>query len=339
MDDIARECGVSKMTVSRVLAGRRGVSGAMREKVFSVAKELNYESNILASNFAQRRSGFVGVATPFEGLLQTNFLAMVFRGCQQVLRDSQWDFALFDLLSPSFSDGSKLEKLYRSRKVDGLLVVAPHLDDQFLSTLTHLKILLVVVGEMVTSSDVSCVACDDYQGIELACDHLYSLGHRRIAFVGGPQDLASARRRENAYVEFCRRRNLRLPGTFTQVGDYTMHSGHAAGSELLASKDRPTAIIAANDTMAFGLIECARKLKIEVPSDVSIVGFDDLPMAAEIFPPLTTVCQPVAEMAARAAQLLMNAFDTGQRPEERIVLPVHLVQRASTAPPPSETIS
>ena len=338
MDDIARACGVSKMTVSRVLAGRRGASGAMREKVLSVAKQLDYESNILASNFAQRRSGFVGVATPFEGLLQTNFLAMVFRGFQQVLRDSQWDFALFDILSPSFSDGSKLEKLYRSRKVDGLLVVAPHLDDQFLATLTDLKILLVVVGEMVTSSNVSCVACDDYQGITLACDHLYSLGHRRIAFVSGPPDLASARRRENAYVEFCRQRDLRLPGAFIHMGDYTMRSGHAAGMALLSAKKRPTAIIAANDMMAFGLIECARKLKIGVPAGVSIVGFDDLPMSAEIFPPLTTVHQPVSEMASRAAQLLVNAFDTGRRPEERIVLPVHLVQRASTAAPPPEHV-
>ena len=334
MDDIARECGISKMTVSRVLAGRGGASSTLREKVLLVAKQLNYENNILASNFARRRSGFIGVATAFKGLLHSHYLAEVFKGFQQIIHDSVWDFALFDILSPSFSDGRKLQKLYRSRKVEGLLVVAPHLDDKFLATLANLQILLVVVGEMVTASDVSCVVCDDVQGILLACEHLYTLGHRCIAFVGGPQDLATAIRRKNAYVEFCRSRDLQLPPEFIQEGDYTMGSGRVAGVKLLAAKNRPTAIIAANDMMAFGLIESARELKIDVPREVSIVGFDDLPTAAERYPPLTTVHQPVVEMAARAARILVNAFDTGRRAEQQVVLPVHLVERGSTTYPP-----
>ena len=333
MDDIARECGVSKMTVSRVLSGRRGASTAMREKVLSVAKRFNYESNILASNFAQRRSGFVGVATPFEGLIGSNYLAEVFRGFQQTLSDSVWDFALFDILSPSFSDGSKLEKLYRSRKVEGLLVVAPHTDDEFLSTLANLQMLLVVVGEMVAHSNVSCVVCDDSQGIELACNHLYSLGHRQIGFVGGPQDLATARRRQSAYLKFCRSRKLKVPREYTQVGAYTMESGRLAGSELLGQKNRPTAIVAANDMMAFGLLEAARELRLDVPRELSIVGFDDLTSEVERYPRITTVHQPVVEMAARGAQLLVQAMETGKRPEQRIVLPVHLVRRSSTAAP------
>ena len=333
MDDIARECGVSKMTVSRVLAGRRGASGVLREKVLSVARELNYENNVLAANFARRRSGFIGVATPFEGLIGSSYLADVFRGFQQVISDSVWDYALFDVLSPSFSDGSKLEKLYRSRKVDGLLVVAPHTDDGFLATLAHLKIRLVVVGEMVASSSVSCVVCEDARGIGLACDHLFSLGHRKIAFVRGPQDLTTARRRVTAYLKFCRTHGLKLPGEFMQAGSYTMESGRLAGLKLLSARDRPTAIVAANDMMAFGLLEAARDLQIEVPREVSIAGFDDLSSGTVRYPKITTVHQPVVEMAARAAQLLVSSLETGHRPDERIVLPVHLVQRASTAPP------
>lgn len=305
----------------------------MRAKVLSVAKQLNYENNVLAANFAQRRSGFVGVATPFEGLLASSYLADIFKGFQQVLSDSVWDFALFDILSPSFSDGSKLEKLYRSRKVEGLLLVAPHTDDEFLATLADLQIALVVVGEMVASSSVSCVVCDDGQGIGLACDHLYSLGHRRIAFVGGPQDLTTARRRQVAYLKFCRSKELRLPGEFTHAGAYTRESGRLAGLELLSVENRPSAVVAANDMMAFGLIEAARELGLEVPRDLSVVGFDDLFSSAERFPSITTVHQPVVEMAAHAARLLVSAMETGRKPDQRIVLPVHLVCRASTAPP------
>ena len=333
MDDIARECGVSKMTVSRVLAGRPGASSAMREKVLSVAKQFNYENNVLAANFAQRRSGFVGVATPFEGLLGSSYLADVFKGFQQVISDSTWDFALFDVLSPTFSDGSKLEKLYRSRKVDGLLVVAPHTNDGFLETLADLDILLVIVGEMMASSSASCVVCDDTQGIELACDHLFELGHRQIAFVGGPQNLATARRRQAAYISFCRGQNLRLPAEFTQAGAYTRESGRQAGLKLLSVRNRPTAVVAANDMMAFGVIDAARELHLAVPQDVSVVGFDDLSSTGERYPLITTVHQPVVEMAARAAGLLVGAMETDHKPDQRIMLPVHLVKRATTAPP------
>lgn len=333
MDDIARECGVSKMTVSRVLAGRGGAGQAMREKVLSIAKQLNYESNILASSFAQKRSGFVGVATPLEGLIGSSYLAEVFKGFQQILSDSVWDFALFDILSPSFSDGSKLEKLYRSKKVEGLLVVAPHTDDKFLATLADLDIRLVVVGEIIARSHVSYVIGDDSQGIELACEHLYTLGHRRIGFVGGPQDLSTARRRKSAYLKFCRRRNLHSPREFGEVGAYTMESGRIAGLKLLSLKNRPTAIVAANDMMAFGLVEAAKERKLNVPRDVSIVGFDDLVSSVGSGPMITTVHQPVLEMAARAAQLLVHSMETGQKPDQQIVLPVHLVPRASTAPP------
>jgi LacI family transcriptional regulator len=162
---------------------------------------------------------------------------------------------------------------------------------------------------------------------------LYSLGHRRIAFVGGPQDLTTAKRRERAYLEFCRSRNLEVPARFVQVGDYTMQSGREAGLFLLGINARPTAILAANDMMAFGVIESAHELDINIPREVSVAGFDDLPTAAERFPSLTTVHQPVAEMAERSAQLLVDALNSGELPKNQITFPVSLVTRASTAAP------
>jgi len=270
-------------------------------------------------------------------LIGSYYFAEIFKGFQRVLGDTEWDFALFDTLSPSFNDASKIEKLYRTRRVDGLLVVAPHANDAFLDTLAELRIPLIVVGETITSSNVGSVACDEYQGVELLCSHLYSLGHRRIAFVGGPEDLTSAKRRERAFLEFCRSKNLEVPAGFVQVGDYTMQSGREAGLFLLGIEARPTAILAANDMMAFGVIESTHELDINIPREVSVAGFDDLPTAAERFPSLTTVHQPVAEMAERSAQLLVDALNSGELPKNQITFPVSLVTRASTAAPPGDS--
>jgi DNA-binding LacI/PurR family transcriptional regulator len=334
MEDIARECGVSKMTVSRVFGSGVGVSPGTREKVLDAAKRLKFETNALAQNLNRNRSAFIGVATPFEGLLGSNYFAEVFIGFQAALAGSGWDYALFDTLSEEFNDGDKLAKLYRQRKVDGLLIVAPHMDDRFLETLTDLRVPMVVIGESISVPSVCSVSCEDHRGITLSCAHLYALGHRRIAFLRGPSDLATARRREHAFRDFYRRKKLAVPDGFIQPGDYTMRSGRVAGFALLSLKDRPTAIIAANDMMAYGVMESARQLGIPIPDELSIVGFDDLPTATERYPALTTVQQPVAEMAERGAKILVEALRGKTLPQGHMRLEVNLIERQSSAPPP-----
>jgi LacI family transcriptional regulator len=331
MEDIARECGVSKMTVSRVLSGRQVVSAKTRERVLSVAKSLNYEFNTLAANFALKRSGFVGVATPFVGLLGTEYFAAVFRGFQKVLHGAGWDCALFDTLSDAFNDGVKLARLYRQKKVDGLLIVAPHMHDRFLESLSDLGVPVVAIGEQIDSKQVSSVSCDDYQGMMEVCAHLYELGHREIAFVKGPQDLATARDRQTAYLDFCRRESLELPDDFLQSGEYTIQSGKVAARILLESERRPTAIVAANDFTAFGVIECAREMGLRVPEDLSVTGFDDMPSASERHPALTTVHQPAMEMGEAGADILVRMMTSGQLSSAKISLKVAMVARQSTA--------
>ena len=332
MEDIARACGISKMTVSRVLS-RQGGSAQMREKVLKAAKRLNYETNVLAQNLTLNRSAFIGVATPFEGLLGSNYFAEVFAGFQNAFAGSGWDFALFDTLSEAFNDAEKLARLYRQRKVDGLLVIAPHMQDRYLKTLTGLGVPMVIIGESISAPGVCSVACEDHHGINLSCAHLHELGHRKIAFVGGPSDLATARRREQAYRDFCRRKKLTIPRGFIQPGNYTMRSGRAAGLALLRAELKPTAIIASNDMMAYGIMESARELGVRIPDELSLVGFDNLPTATERFPALTTVHQPVKEMGERGAKILIDALCAGTVPQGHERLEVTLVVRGSSAPP------
>ena len=332
MNDIARECGISKMTVSRALTGHPGVSTPTREKILAAAQRLKYEVNTQAQNFARKRSGFIGVATPFRGLLGSNYFSELFEGLQIVLSDTDWDFALFDTLSSSFNDGGKLARLHRQRKVDGLLVVAPHTDDVFLETLTGLHIPLVVIGEKA-HADVCSVFCNDQAGLTDLCLHLHALGHRRIAYVDGPNFLMSAKRRKQAYFEFCKKMNLRNPDWFIQRGDYTMRSGREAGLVLLKNDEPPTAIIAANDLMAYGVMESARELEIPIPGGISVAGFDDLPTASERCPSLTAIHQPVAKMGRRSAKLLLDAVVRGDLPSGHTEMEVSLVVRQSTGPP------
>lgn len=331
MQDIATRCGLSMMTVSRVFSGKSYVSPATRDKVLKAAKDLDYEFNVLAQNFARKRSGFIGIATPFAGLIGSNYFGEIMRGFQRVFEDTDRNFALFNTLCPSFDEGHKLEKLYHTRKVEGLLVVAPQANAKYLDTFSDLRIPLIVVGKTVTNSKICCVGCDDYNGIKSVCSHLFALGHRKIAFIGGPQIFSVAQSRERAYVDFCRNKKLKMPQRFIDRGDYTMQSGRDAGLRLFGADIRPTAIVAANDMMAFGVIESARQLDIDVPDEVSIAGFDDLPMAAERFPALTTVHQPVFEMAERSARLLLNWLEAGQKPKGNVTVPVSLVERESTA--------
>jgi len=331
MQDVARECGLSMMTVSRVLRGQGYASAGTRERVLEVAKRLDYDLNVQAQNFARRRSGLVGVATPFAGLIGSHYFGEIIRGFQRVFEGREWNLALFDILSPSFDDGKKLAGLFRSRKVDGLLVVAPAANDRFLDTFSDLQFPLVVVGKKVANPRVCCVSCDDRLGVRLTCEHLYALGHRKIAFVGGPIGFSVAQEREGGYLDFCEEKKLKHPAEFIQRGDYSMLSGRRAGEALLPTSNRPTAIVAANDMMAFGVMESAREFGISVPEEISVAGFDDLPTAAERFPALTTVHQPVVEMAEKGAALLCDWLVKGKAPKRKSVMPISLAVRQSTA--------
>jgi DNA-binding LacI/PurR family transcriptional regulator len=207
------------------------------------------------------------------------------------------------------------------------------MDDRFLETIPEMGVPSVVVGEFIASENVCSVFCDDYDGVAQLCEHLHSLGHREIAFIGGPPGLATAGRRYNAYVDFCRQRELRPHKHFIQRGDYTIASGRATAEVLFLSGIRPTAIMAANDQMAHGVLEKAFELGLRVPEEVSVTGFDDSPIAAQSYPPLTTSHQPTIEMGETAASVLLRALDSGKLPVGRTQLGVSLVVRHSTTAP------
>lgn len=340
MAEIARLCDTTKMTVSRVFAGRPGVGEELRQKILTAGRSLNYEVNHQARNFSARRAGFVGIATPFEGLLGSRYFQRIIEGLNFGLRSTPQDLALFDMLSASFEDGAKLERLWRQRKVDGLVILAPHTTDHFMRPLIDSGMPLVVVGEHPNDQTIPSVMGNDGMGIRMAVDHLVALGHRQIAFIGGPPDLSSAIRRRQSFMKTMKSHGLKISPEAFGEGDYTTHSGRIAGRILLASSVRPTAIVAANDYMAMGVIQSAQELGLRVPTDVSVTGFDDLPESVDYWPPLTTAHQPIFDIGIKVAQLLLAQMKGGgtlalQGPlaKRQVIMDASLVVRESTARP------
>jgi DNA-binding LacI/PurR family transcriptional regulator len=332
MAEIARLCGTTKMTVSRVFAGRPGVSEALREKVLKQATRLKYEVNQQASSFSSNRVNFIGLVTPFEGLLGSRYFQRVVEGLNRGLGNHPHDLVLFDMLSPNFESGDKLERVWRQRKVDGFVILAPHTTDQFIRPLAESGVPLVVVGEVDPGHGVASITADDEQGVRMAIEHLAGYGHKLIAYVGGPEMLSSAQRRLASYRETMENVGLEVKESMVMPGNYTMRSGREAGAKLFRAKRRPTAVFAANDDMALGVMQAAMAEGLRVPEDVSVVGFDDLAEAAEYWPALTTVHQPIRRIGLVASNLLLAQIVSDFQAPQPPPLDCNLVVRDSTAP-------
>lgn len=330
MHDVAKESGVSPMTVSRVLAGRRTVDPELRRRVLAAARRLDYVPNALASSFSRNRAGFLGVATAYKELLGTAFFREIMIGFQSAIRGTELDFALFDCTSEAFRNPKGLARIYRQKKAGGLLIMAPRMEDSYLRTLSEMGVAFIISGDQVGDPDIPSVCCNDAQGIELMVAHLFQLGHREIAFIEGPDQLGSAKRRSDAFRKCMADAGLSVPKHFVQPGDYTVPRARESAMRLLKCKRRPTAIMCANDLTAKGAVLAARECRLRIPADLSIAGFDDLLSPEENDMALTTIHQPVREIGYLAARRLLDFMKTGERVRGHVDVDVSLVVRDTT---------
>jgi LacI family transcriptional regulator len=334
MDDIARETGLSRMTVSRAISNKGYVSERTRKLVHAVAKKLDYQVNMLARQLSSNRSHLLGVITPFNSLVGTSYFGQVMQGIQQVLSGTGYHVALFDSQSEDFNDGRKCANLCRQRRVDGLIVVAPLRNDRFPLTFANLKMPLMVVGSSLREETISCVDIDNFGAASTMTEHLVRLGHKKIGFLGGANDRRDAICREQAFRRTLKTYRLPINEKWIAQGDYESRKAFHIAVDLLSAEHRPTAIFAANDLMAYGVLDAARVLKLKVPKDLSVAGFDDLEGAAESVPPLTTMAQPMKQLGQVAAAYLLGRLNDEDVPSTiHQKLAARLVIRASTAPP------
>jgi LacI family transcriptional regulator len=337
MGDIARAAGLSPMTVSRVLSTGGSVSEAKRKRVLAAAKRLNYHVDIIARQLRAQHTFQLGVVAPFQGLIGTVYFGHILQGIQQVLTGTDYHIALFDSLSEDFNDVKKCVNLCHERRVGGLIVVAPELSARFPETFTNLQMPIVVVGSSPGQQAISYVDVDNYGGACAMTEHIIQLGHTKIGFIGGRSDLRDASQRELGFRTTLAKHHLPVVDEWIVQGEYETRKAFQLGMSLLAKARRPTAVFAANDQMAYGVVDAARILGLKVPEDLSVGGFDDLEASAEFVPALTTVAQPMMDLGRVAARYLLEVLNMAEPPgvlHKR--LPARLVTRSSTAPPGQE---
>ena len=327
METIAAEAGVSVPTVSRVLNGRSDVAPRTRERVELLLRQHGYQRRGL------RPQGRAWLIDLVFNDLDSPWAVEIIRGVEEAAHAAGAGTVVSAIHRRASSTRQWLENL-RARASDGAILVTSALDPALYEELQSLHVPAVAVDPAgVPDLDVPTVGATNWAGGLSATEHLIALGHRRVAHVGGRPGLWCSRARMDGYRAGLESAGLAVDPDLVVVGDFDHESGFRAGQRLLALPEPPTAVFAASDQMALGLYEAARQRGLRVPEDLSVVGFDDLPLARWASPPLTTVRQPLADMGMVAARAVLRLVGGESVETPRVELATALVVRDSTAAP------
>jgi LacI family transcriptional regulator len=332
--DVAREAGVSVATVSRVLNDKGPVREETRHRIREVAERLRYVPHSGARSLITRRTGTLGALLPD---LYGEFYSEAIRGIDQTVRRAGYHL----LLSGSHEDRVEIEAVLRAMRgrVDGLIVMAPDLDAQTLRANLPETLPVVLLNCLVDGLAIDSINVDNYGGALGVIRHLAGLGHRRIALLSGPPGNYDAQERRRGYRDALLSLSLDWSEELEIPGDFTEESGFRCAARILALRPRPTAVFAANDSMAIGLLGALRQRDVAVPERMALAGFDDIPIARYVTPPLTSVRVPIAELGSRAVEHLLRSLERGGESErEHETLATTLVVRASCGATASDTL-
>jgi LacI family transcriptional regulator len=325
---IAREAGVSVPTVSRVVNGRSDVSPQTRERIEELLRQHGYRGRSGRGRPSARLIDLV-----FNDL-DSPWAVEIIRGVEDIAHASGVGTVVSAIHRRTTSARQWLQNM-RARATDGVILVTSDLESPVGAELRRLDVATVVIDPAgVPALDVPTIGATNWSGGLSATEHLLSLGHRRIGFIAGPRRLLCSRARLDGYRAGLEAAGIELEEDLVRPGDFYHESGFDGGNALLDLPNRPTAIFAASDQMAFGVYEAVRRHGLRVPDDVSVVGFDDLPEVRWSSPPLTTVRQPLAEMGILAARTVLRLAQGEKLESPRVELATTLVVRDSTAPAP-----
>ena len=326
MADIAEMTGVSVPTVSKVINGRKDVSAATRRRVEAAILEHGY----------QRSPGTRSRAPLIEVIfheLESEWALEIVRGVERVAGQNHLAVVLSEMQGRRTPGRGWIEGVL-ARRPTGVIAVFSDLSETLRTQLSARRIPLVVVdptGEPL--HDTPSVGATNWNGGLTATRHLLGLGHRRIGVISGPEWILCSRARLDGYRSAMDEAGVPIDPRLVSHGRFHVEEGIETGRALLALPDRPTAIFAGNDLQALGVYQAAREARLHIPEDLSVVGFDDLPVAQWVGPPLTTIRQPLIDMATVAAEMVLSIARGEDPPQTRIELATELIIRESTAPP------
>lgn len=333
INDVARIAGVSKKTVSRVINRSPLLNDDTRKRVEDVIGDLGYIPNPQARALALRRNFLIGLVHDNPNA-QT--VMNVQQGMLEALHDTEFEMVVRPVDRGSATMLEDLRHFLERQRLFGVLLMPPISENDSVARLcVDIGCRYVRMGSAALDGPAHMVASNDREAVHAATDYLIAQGHKRIGFVGGPHGFRSARERRAGFEEALAAAGIALPRSMIADGNYTFESGLVAAERLLDVIPRPTAIFSSNDEMAAGVIHAARQRNLDIPRDLSIIGFDDTPIAAHVWPPLTTVRWPIASMARSAALKLIAGEQEGEADvEEPSLFLSTLIRRSSVASPP-----
>lgn len=334
INDIARLAKVSKKTVSRVINRSPLLNQETRERVEAVIRETGYVPNPQARALALGRNFLIGI---IHDNPNAQMILNMQQGILEALRDTEFEMVVRPVDRGSATMMEDVRSFITRQRLYGIVILPPISENDDLARLCdELGCRYVRMGSAQLDEDAHMVASNDKDAVAEATRYLISQGHKRIGLVAGPHGFRSARERREGFEIALSEAGIKLPRSLVADGQYTFESGITATESLLDQSPRPTAIFASNDEMAAGALFAARMRGLSVPEDLSIVGFDDTPLAARVWPPLTTVRWPITAMG-RSAALKLTAPATGEEEGlEPSTFLSTLVRRGSVVPPKAE---
>lgn len=325
--DVAKEAGVSQSAVSRAYTPGASVSEATKEKVFAAAKKLGYQPNAIARSLISRRSNMIGIVmadivNPFYPAVLDMFMRLFQeRGHRVMLFMAARDQSIDDLL-PRLLE----------YQVDGVVITSVTLSSEMANYCAKLGTPVALFNRYVPQAEASSVCCDNIDAARNVADLLLDAGHRRLGYIAGVENTSTNQDREYGFTSRIRER--RMPPPLREVGHYTYEGGFEAALRLFAGEDKPDALFCANDIMALGVMDAIRgKLKLRIPEDVSVIGFDDIASAAWEGYRLTTVRPPAEKMVELTVQTLVDCINDPKQPMVALMEKGELVIRGSARLP------
>jgi LacI family transcriptional regulator len=322
---VAAEAGVSTATVSRALTGSNAVGKKAQERVFKAIRKLDYHPNRLARGLRAGQRKVIGVIIPD---LQNPFLTGVVHGIESVLYKAGYTLVL------GHSDGLAERELahiaiLREEGAAGLIMVPDNGSGANYESLTSWNIPVVAVDRIPKGIKVDLVSTNHREGAREAINHLISHGYKDIALINGPHSFSVGQERFMGYQEAIKSAGIHLRDAFVIQSDFRQAGGHKAMKHLLNLSRPPRAVMVGNNLMTLGALQAIHESGIRVPEEIAIVGFDDMPWASSLRPPLTAVAQPVEELGQAAANMLLERLNNPNQLVRQIILPPHLVVRTS----------
>ncbi|MWC28896.1 LacI family DNA-binding transcriptional regulator [Paenibacillus sp. MMS18-CY102] len=331
--DVAKHAGVSITTVSKVINNYSDVSEKTRKKVNESIQLLRYEPNVVARGLVKKRSWTIGIL--LHNIMTNPFVSELMAGMQQALSKSGYDLLL---LSADFDDPDySIVRHCSSRNVDGMVVFGVGRDHQIPLDLVKAELPTMFVDADLIGRRAGYITADNRNGILMVMEHLYELGHRKIAFVSGFMGFVAGRARFEGYQQGLKQFELPYHFDYVEICSFDSIGGYNAMQNLLKLPDRPTAVVCAADAIALGVMNAITDAGLQVPADISVVGFDNTAFASIVKPGLSTVSQNIYSIGERAVNQLIELVEKPNHIPSVVVEPVELILRESTSAPRSIT--